>query len=146
MENYLSTITNYLLTQSWQIAALVAIIAALSLALKNRSAHIRYLLWLIVLAKCLVPPLLTVPLAVLPQDKPVPVFEIAAMPKVEPLPLPSTPVPPSPTRTVAARPARLSPRQWLGLDRWGSDICPCRHDQSVANPVLAQGETKTASS
>ncbi|MCH8120803.1 MAG: PD40 domain-containing protein [Planctomycetes bacterium] len=115
MENYLTQITNYLLTQSWQIAVLVAVIAAATVALKNRSAHVRYLLWLIVLAKCLVPPLLTVPLAVLPQDKPVPVFEIAVMPKVEPLPLPSTPVPPAPTRTVAARPARLSPRQWLGL-------------------------------
>jgi hypothetical protein len=99
MENYLTQITNYLLTQSWQIAVLVAVIAAATVALKNRSAHVHYLLWLIVLAKCLVPPLLTVPLAVLPQDKPVPVFEIAAMPKVEPLPLPSTPVPPAPTRT-----------------------------------------------
>jgi len=69
MEDYLSTITNYLLTQSWQIAVLVVVIAAVTLALKNRSAHIRYLLWLIVLAKCLVPPLVTIPLAILPQDK-----------------------------------------------------------------------------
>ena len=65
MENYLTEITSYLLTQSWQIAVLVGVIAAVSLALKNRSAHIRYLLWLIVLAKCLVPPLLTVPVAIL---------------------------------------------------------------------------------
>jgi len=69
MENYLTQITNYLLTQSWQIAVLVVVIAAVTLALKNRSAHIRYLLWLIVLAKCLVPPLLAIPLPILPQDK-----------------------------------------------------------------------------
>ena len=69
MENYLSPITNYLLTQSWQIAILVVVIAAVNLALKNKSTHIRYLLWLIVLAKCLVPPLFIVPLAVLPQER-----------------------------------------------------------------------------
>ena len=67
MQNYLNQITNYLLMQSWQIAILVVVIAAVNLALKNRSAHVRYLLWLIVLAKCLVPPLVTIPLAVLPQ-------------------------------------------------------------------------------
>ena len=44
MENYLTQITNYLLTQSWQIAILVVVIAAVNLTLKNRSAHIRYLL------------------------------------------------------------------------------------------------------
>ena len=62
--DYLSQITDYLLTQSWQIAVLVIIVAAVNLLLRNRSAHVRYLLWLIVLTKCLVPPLLSVPLAV----------------------------------------------------------------------------------
>ena len=69
METYLTQIINYLLMQSWQIAILVVVIAAVNLVLKNRSAHVRYLLWLIVMAKCLVPPLVTIPLAVLPQDK-----------------------------------------------------------------------------
>ena len=50
MENYLTQITNYLLTQSWHIAVLVVVIAAVNLVLKNKSAHIRYLLWLIALA------------------------------------------------------------------------------------------------
>jgi beta-lactamase regulating signal transducer with metallopeptidase domain len=118
METYLTPITNYLLTQSWQIAILVVVIAVATLALRNRSAHVRYLLWLIVLAKCLVPPLMTVPLAVLPQDEyaRVPMLERAAAPKVEPVSLPSAPAPPAPpTRTVSARPARFSPRHWLGL-------------------------------
>ncbi|MDP7675176.1 MAG: hypothetical protein QGI31_10200 [Dehalococcoidia bacterium] len=36
---------------------------------KSPSAHIRYLLWLTLLEKYLVPPLLTVPLAILPQEQ-----------------------------------------------------------------------------
>ena len=69
MTTYLTQITDYLLTQSWQIAILVAAVATVNLALKNKSAHARYLLWLIVLAKCLVPPLLAIPLPVLPPER-----------------------------------------------------------------------------
>jgi hypothetical protein len=71
MEPLLTQITHYLFRQSWHIALLIAAVAAVSYLARNRSAHVRYLLWLIVLAKCLVPPLYTVPLAVLPQ-RPVP--------------------------------------------------------------------------
>jgi len=123
METYLTQITNYLLTQSWQIAVLVAIIAALSLALKNKSAHVRYLLWLIVLAKCLVPPLLTVPLAVLPQERlsePVSVsparmsmaLEGADRSRAEAAVSPAV-IAPAPI--VAETMPRLTARQWLGL-------------------------------
>ncbi|MBC8469988.1 MAG: hypothetical protein H8D56_11000 [Planctomycetes bacterium] len=129
MENYLSPITNYLVAQSWQIALLVVVIAAVNLALKNRSAHIRYLLWLIVLAKCLAPPLLTVPLAVLPQNKitePVPippvqmpavVFEVTDTPTAETTVSPAIPAVAAPTPTVAERPARftITTRHWLGF-------------------------------
>jgi beta-lactamase regulating signal transducer with metallopeptidase domain/photosystem II stability/assembly factor-like uncharacterized protein len=69
MGEYLNQIINYLLTQSWQIIILVIVIAAISWLLRNKSAHIRYLLWLIVLAKCLMPPLVTIPVAVLPQER-----------------------------------------------------------------------------
>jgi len=64
----LTRITDYLLAQSWQIALLVVVIASVNFLLKNKSAHIRYLLWLIVLAKCLVPPLYNIPLAILPEE------------------------------------------------------------------------------
>jgi len=67
METYINQVATYLLAQSWQIALLAGIVGLTSCALRNRSAHIRYLLWLIVLAKCLVPPYLTIPLAVLPE-------------------------------------------------------------------------------
>jgi len=124
MEDYLTQITNYLLTQSWQIAILVVLIAVVNLALKNKSAHIRYLLWLIVLAKCLVPPLLTIPLAVLPQDKtpeptlisnvemPAANVEMADAVTSEPIALPSVPVT---SPTIMEKLARLSARQWLGF-------------------------------
>ena len=69
MENVLDQITNYLLAKSWQIAVLAAVITVVSLTLKNKSAHVRYLLWLIVLVKCLVPPLFTISLAILPQGQ-----------------------------------------------------------------------------
>ncbi|MHA2315678.1 MAG: M56 family metallopeptidase, partial [Candidatus Hermodarchaeia archaeon] len=67
MSAYANQVASYLFTQSWQIVLLAGIVGLISLALRNKSAHIHYLLWLIVLAKCLVPPFLTLPLAVLPQ-------------------------------------------------------------------------------
>ena len=72
-------ITDYLWTQSWQIMVLAVVIAVAAFALKNKSAHVRYLLWLIVLARCLMPPLLTIPLAILPEERQAePVTEAAA--------------------------------------------------------------------
>ncbi len=115
MENYLTQITNYLLTQSWQIAVLIAVIAAVNLALKNRSAHVRYLLWLIVLAKCLVPPLFTVPVAVLSVERPAVVATVLDRSVAEPPARPVTPVAAAPRTTVAERPVRFTTRQWLGF-------------------------------
>ncbi|TKJ39574.1 MAG: hypothetical protein CEE38_02300 [Planctomycetes bacterium B3_Pla] len=127
MENYLARITDYLLTQSWQIAVLVVVIAAVTMALKNRSAHVRYLLWLIVLAKCLAPPLFTVSLAVLPQEEatePVSVspaqipsmaLEVADAPEADAPVSSASSAAAGPVPTAAKRPARFTLRQWLGL-------------------------------
>ena len=79
MESWLSRITDYLLAQSWQIAILIVVVAIVSVFLRNRSAHVRYLLWLLVLAKCLVPPLHSVPFAVLPQEQPIAFVESSPM-------------------------------------------------------------------
>ena len=137
----LTQITNYLASQSWQIALLSVAVAAVSLLLKNRSSHVRYLLWLVVLAKCLVPSLFTLTLAVLPQpmsteDAPpaatTPVFEVPeiesavlepavfrapALPESELAPIysTSTPVPPVSEPTVTDKLAKVSARQWLAL-------------------------------
>lgn len=81
MNAYANHVVSYLLAQSWQIGVLAAIVGLISLALGNRSAHLRYLLWLIVLAKCLVPPLLTVPLAVLPDGSSSPSIAPVALPE-----------------------------------------------------------------
>ena len=114
MEDYITQITSYILIQSWQIAVLVVVIAAVALALKKRSAHVRYLLWLIVLAKCLVPPLFTIPLAVLPEEKPAMVLETTETSAGEPSALDSAkPVTAAPTLTE--RPASLTIRQCFGF-------------------------------
>jgi len=70
MEPWLIRIADYLLAQSWQIALLTIAVALATFGLRNRSAHVRYLLWMIVLAKALVPPLYSVPVAILPQQSP----------------------------------------------------------------------------
>jgi beta-lactamase regulating signal transducer with metallopeptidase domain len=124
MEDYLTQITNYLLAQSWQIAVLVVVISAATLALKNRSAHVRYLLWLIVLAKCLVPPLFAIPLPILPQDKipeltiisntEIPAFNDEMADTVRPKPIDSPSVQVT-SPTIMERLARVTSRQWLGF-------------------------------
>jgi ankyrin repeat protein/beta-lactamase regulating signal transducer with metallopeptidase domain len=70
MDVHATRVIDYLLAQSWQIALLAAIVGIASFGLRNRSAHVRYLLWLIVLAKCLLPPYVTIPIAVLPEKPP----------------------------------------------------------------------------
>jgi len=125
MEPWLIRIVHYLLAQSWQIAVLTLAVALAAFALRNRSAHVRYLLWLIVLAKALVPPLYSVPLAVLPERAP-PVF-VPAPPMgermiAEPEPvsrasrpriadrMPATRSAPSPVALI--KPARYGTRAW----------------------------------
>jgi ankyrin repeat protein/beta-lactamase regulating signal transducer with metallopeptidase domain/Tol biopolymer transport system component len=70
MDAYLNELVRYLVAQSWQIAVLTMVVAVAACVLWRRSAHVRYLLWLIVLAKCLVPPLYMVPVRVLPETVP----------------------------------------------------------------------------
>jgi len=120
MENLLNQITNYLMMQSWQIAILVTVITAVTWLLKNKSAHIRYLLWLIVLAKCLVPPLVTIPLAILPQEN---VIERVPILPAEPpaaniervdTAITEHPIPIS-TPVVKEKAIRLTIHHWLGF-------------------------------
>ena len=135
MGAHLTQIARYLQTQSWQIAALVVVIAAATFALRNRSAHLRYLLWLLVLAKSLVPPVLTVPVPVLPEkrlaSKAVPAFptappapSVVAMdepirepgaPGPEAVPFSAQPAVVSAKRATRERGAELTIRQWLAV-------------------------------
>ncbi|MBP7050297.1 MAG: M56 family metallopeptidase [Phycisphaerae bacterium] len=67
MNATLSQIADYLWSQSWQVAVLAAGIGVVTCLLRNRSAHVRYFLWLLVPAKCLVPPILGIALPILPR-------------------------------------------------------------------------------
>jgi prepilin-type processing-associated H-X9-DG protein len=106
MNQMLAPITEYLWSQSWQIALLVSVVAAMTRLLRGRSAHLRYLLWLLVLAKCLVPPAFHVGLPILP-----PAGEAAMATPYEQLAdgspgftepgLPATAVPPEPDGPIA---------------------------------------------
>jgi len=127
MDAYLNRVVWYLAAQSWQIAVLAAAVAVVTFALRHRSAHVRYLLWLIVLAKCLVPPLHPVPLRVLPQAVPEMVPSMLSPPagsgerstfsNPAPLGSPSPQRPgPAPSPTVPPLGAhRLSVAGWLGV-------------------------------
>jgi ankyrin repeat protein/beta-lactamase regulating signal transducer with metallopeptidase domain len=129
MEALLTRVADYLWRQSWQIALLIAVVALTTWALRNRSAHVRYLLWLLVLAKCLAPPVVEVPLPVLPDQAPVVAAPTApAVPfegEVTERPVPErprptssspTPVPRPPTPVSPARePLQLTTAQWLAV-------------------------------
>ncbi|MBN2180741.1 MAG: M56 family metallopeptidase [Sedimentisphaerales bacterium] len=134
MEALLIQISNYLLSQSWQIIVLVVAVAAVSWLLRNRSAHVRYLLWLVVLAKCLVPPLVTVPLAILPQEsiqEPVltpltealiSAAEIVNTNEVESPAQNTTSSQVSSRLIISERETRLTIRQWLVI-AWIAGVC-----------------------
>lgn len=66
MEAHLTEMVKYLAAQSWQIAIVTVVVAIVTFVLGRRSAHVRYLLWLIVVVKCLVPPVHVTTLRVLP--------------------------------------------------------------------------------
>jgi beta-lactamase regulating signal transducer with metallopeptidase domain len=118
MEPLLTQITHYLFRQSWHIALLITAVATVSYLARNRSAHVRYLLWLIVLAKCLVPPLYTatpleappLSLELIEAARPQPYISPALAPAA-PMPEPVTPSRP----TIAHQLSKVTLREWLAL-------------------------------
>ena len=112
-----TAITDYLLNQSVHIIVLFAIVASVCFALRKKTAHVRYLLWLIIIAKCLVPSLLTISFAILPSE-PAP-----AVPIMTEAPLDMAPVLNAPQRIVYAEPiaeptlferlAQIPPKTWF---------------------------------
>lgn len=59
-------LADFLKDQSIQIAVVFAVVWILHGLLRNRTAHIRYLLWLLVALKCMTPPLMIFSVPVLP--------------------------------------------------------------------------------
>lgn len=60
-------VMDFLAAQSLHLLILFAAVLAATVLLRHKTAHLRYLLWLLIVAKCLIPPLHTIPLAVLPE-------------------------------------------------------------------------------
>ncbi len=68
MNTILNQLSEYLWLQSWQVDLFIGVAFILCRALRHKSAHLRYMVWLVVLAKCLVPPIFHVPVALLPAE------------------------------------------------------------------------------
>ena len=66
MEAFFDELTGYLFRQGVHIAVLFGAIGLVCVLARKRTAHLRYLLWLVIVAKCLAPSLMTVSLAILP--------------------------------------------------------------------------------
>ena len=67
MNAFLTDIYGFLVNQSVHLAILFFLIWVMVVFFRKQSAHLRYLLWLVILVKCLVPPMVTIPMAVLPE-------------------------------------------------------------------------------
>lgn len=68
MDSVLDTVARFLAAQSLQIAFVFLLAFVLGWLLRTASAHWRYLLWLVVIAKCLTPPMVALLLPVLPME------------------------------------------------------------------------------
>ncbi len=98
-------LTDFLKIQSIQIAAVFGIVLILHWLLRHRSAHIRYLLWLLVAIKCVTPPLVIFSVPVLPTQP-------EAMVVVAPQP---QPIPPSPIAAQPIAPANPQPQSSIDI-------------------------------
>ncbi len=69
MKPILDTVAGFLVQQTWQIPIVVGLVLVACWMLRNASAHWRYLLWLVVITKCLMPPMVSLLLPVLPVEE-----------------------------------------------------------------------------
>ena len=69
MNSLLNELAGVLLSQSLQIGIVFLIVMMACILLRRASAHWRYLLWLLVIAKCLTPPIVSFSLPVLPSQQ-----------------------------------------------------------------------------
>ncbi|MBE0537667.1 MAG: hypothetical protein IH624_18530 [Phycisphaerae bacterium] len=124
METLLFEAADYLWAQSLHVAVLFAAVAAVCWGLRRRSAHVRYMLWLLIVAKCLGPSVVTVSLGLLPgQAEPAAAPQAAIMPMVD-MPVSMQPVYAAPLPEMVATPAaeglfarfsRVRPGAWAAV-------------------------------
>ncbi|MGO9112523.1 MAG: M56 family metallopeptidase [Thermoguttaceae bacterium] len=130
MESLFTLVADYLARQSWQVAVVFPLVAVACYALRKASAHWRYLLWLIVLAKCLTPGLVSVPVPVwldraAGRGRPDILSSVAAMPQPNETRLPSAAALADPeTATTVAAPVatvtKTSQREVMGAAESGA--------------------------
>ena len=118
MERFLAEVASCVARQSGQVAAAFALVALACWRLRRASAHWRYLLWLIVLAKCLAPPLVSARIPALSPHRARPTMpapdSLAPTPaaSVEAAP-PAVPPAPGSAALRPAPPIRPAPEQLL---------------------------------
>jgi prepilin-type processing-associated H-X9-DG protein len=111
-------IVDYLWSQSIQVGLLIVAVALISRALSRQSSHLRYLLWLIVVAKCLVPPFFHIGVPVLPGETPrlsarqLERSGVAANPALSEKPTPAGGLQATELPREAQFPMRLAPALW----------------------------------
>lgn len=69
MNSLLNALAGFLLSQSLQIVIVFLIVMLACILLRRASAHWRYMLWSLVIAKCLTPPIVSFSLPVLPVEQ-----------------------------------------------------------------------------
>lgn len=69
MNSLLNELAEILLSQSLQVGVVFLMVMMACILLRRSSAHWRYLLWLLVIAKCLTPPIVSFSLPVLPTQQ-----------------------------------------------------------------------------
>ncbi|MAT14307.1 MAG: hypothetical protein CMJ46_03460 [Planctomyces sp.] len=64
MSSFLNVVSSLLCTQLWQVTALIVIVLLLSMTVLRRRPHYAYAIWLLVLVKCVTPPVWSSPVGV----------------------------------------------------------------------------------
>ncbi len=114
MDVFVISLMQYLAARSWQIMVVTVAVATIAHAPRNRSAHVRYLLWLVVVATCLVPPLHVISFRILAPRPPGAVVSAPASPRQE-IALPALRGASDSSRSASAGSSRVSETRgsWL---------------------------------
>ncbi len=167
----LNEIADVLVRQAWQVAVVFGLVWVCCTLLQRASAHWRYLLWLLVVTKCLTPPIVNIPVPLLTSTAQVapqpaasqivtnkPMNVDAESPFLAPLhsdfaPDQSEPKLVTVRTTAQAAPQRLTPGEWLvstwmliaGIILASVVVRFCATDRQLKRlRVPADDETRTA--
>lgn len=69
MVSFFGVLAEFLIDQGLQIAVLFGVVGVLCFLLRRASSHVRYLLWMLVIAKCIFPSVMKISVAILPEKE-----------------------------------------------------------------------------